>query len=399
MKWLLSLFSAGLCVSLLASAARAEEWHPKTPLPPLPSNSCACPPPRPAPGCPQPYVPGTPGMPGTPGTPGVQPGEMAPPGGEVTSQSPEAGALAAASFDPAIFGDLIGVQGQRILVLPQGVTPPPHARVISGNKIAIVAPVPYRGTFKITENESPRPTDRVFFNYNFFDNVTRSFSGLPPGSGSADLNRETIGFEKTFAGGNASIGMRLPFLQQTRNELLEDNQVADLSVILKYAFINDPRTRDVLSAGMVLTAPTGKSIQIEGESSLNPFLFQPFLGYIYHFNESLYLQGFSSLVVPTDSRDVTLLFNSFAFGYWLHRDTGREAQLRGVVPQLELHVNTPLNHRGLDAAPIGYPDTVDMTVGSYFLFRRATLGAAVCFPLTGPKPYDVEATVNLNIHF
>src|SRR5688500_3205216 len=30
-----------------------------------------------------------------------------------------------------------------------------------------------RGTFKIAENESPRPMDRIFYNYNHFSDVNR----------------------------------------------------------------------------------------------------------------------------------------------------------------------------------------------------------------------------------
>ena len=38
------------------------------------------------------------------------------------------------------------------------------------------------------------------------------------------------------------------------------NDFGDLSVVLKYAFINDRHTGNVLSGGLVITAPTGPSI-------------------------------------------------------------------------------------------------------------------------------------------
>src|SRR5262249_52290967 len=113
-----------------------------------------------------------------------------------------------------------------------------------------------------------------------------------------------------------------------------------------------------------------------------------------------YLQGFTSLAVPTDARDVTLLFNDIVVGYWLYRNNSPETWLSGVIPDLELHVNTPLNHRDIaSSGPLGFPDTVDITAGSYFVFRRAVLGLAVGVPLTGPKPFDVEGIANLNIRF
>jgi len=60
-------------------------------------------------------------------------------------------------------------------------TPPPNSnfKVLSGNRIAVLAPVPNHAAYKITEEESPRPTDRVYFNYNFYNDVTR----LTPGVG------------------------------------------------------------------------------------------------------------------------------------------------------------------------------------------------------------------------
>src|SRR5207247_1099521 len=95
-------------------------------------------------------------------------------------------------------------------------------------------PVASQGAFKICENESPRPTDRVFFTYNFYSDATGAPSGLgvprtdtvtnPNGTVTStpvpavtiklDAHREIFGFEKTFLDGNASIGMRAPLVQQ-----------------------------------------------------------------------------------------------------------------------------------------------------------------------------------------
>jgi hypothetical protein len=326
-------------------------------------------------------------------------GEGATTPSDAFAQPGAGGTQAAAMFEPGLFGDLIGVSGRRVIVLPAGVSPPPHTQfqAISGNKIAVIAPLPFRSVFKITENESPRPTDRVFFNYNFFSNVDRVLQGVP--GTYADLHRETIGFEKTFLDGNASFGMRLPYLQLVGGSEIQDTHLDDLSMIFKYAFINDRQTGNVLSAGLVLTAPTGQGLIIDGESTIHSTVFQPFVGVIYHLNRDLFLQGFTSLAAPTDARDVTILFNSIAGGYNLYRADDPGDLLQSIVPVAEFHLNTPLNHRGLGSGPINFDDSLDITGGVYFNFRRATLGVAVCTPVTGPKPYDIEATVNLNIHF
>jgi hypothetical protein len=171
-------------------------------------------------------------------------------------------------------------------------------------------------------------------------------------------------------------------------------------MLFKYAFINNRQTGDVFSMGMVLTVPTGPPIPIQDESDMHSTIFEPWLGFIYHLSKDFYVEGFSSISVPTDIRDVTLWFNSLAAGYWLYRNNDREAVLHGVVPDFEFHLNDPLNHRGLDSSgPIGFQDTLDLTVGAYFIFSRATAGVAFCVPVTGPKPYDFEATASLNIHF
>jgi hypothetical protein len=324
--------------------------------------------------------------------------EGVPPMGTI-AQAPEAGTQAAASYDPGMFGDLIGISGGRVIFLPRGVTPPAGVRVagITGNKIKVIAPLPYRSAFKIAEDESPRPTDRVYVTYNYYNNVDRLLQGIP--GTNANLNREVIGFEKTFLSGDASFGMRLPFLQMEGSQDFGDSHVDDLSMILKYAFINNRETGNVFSGGLVLTAPTGEGLHIDGQSTIHSTVFQPFLGFIYHVDRKLYLQGFSSVAAPTDSRDVTIWFNSLAAGYHLYRTDEPDARLRGVVPVVEFHVNTPLTHRGLQQIPLGFDDSVDFTAGVYGQFRRATLGIAVCTPLTGPKPYDIEAMASLNIHF
>ena len=66
----------------------------------------------------------------------------------------------------------------------------------------------------------------------------------------------------------------------------------------------------------------------------------------------------------------------------------------------ELHINTPLNHRGADTIPVGFPDTVDLTFGSRFFFGRgSSVGIAVAVPVTGPRLDAYEGLAQLNIRF
>ncbi len=252
---------------------------------------------------------------------------------------------------------------------------------------------------KIAENESPLPQDRVYINYNYYDNV-RVQAGIPLTL--TYTQRETLGLEKTLLDGDASVGLRLPFLQTyTENPLSRpqsQTDISDLSIVFKYALVNDRDTGNVLSTGLVVTPPTGPRTQIDlaDGTGVHSTLLQPYVGYLWQQND-FFLHGFTSLMVPTDSRDVTILFNDVGVGYWLV--FAEQRLLRGLIPTVEAHVNTPLNRRSRGDRP-RFVDTVDLTAGSHFLLgEHCSLGAAVATPVTGPRLFDVEALVNFNFRW
>src|SRR5262249_10950641 len=153
--------------------------------------------------------------------------------------------------------------------------------------------------------------------------------------------------------------------------------------ILKFALINTDT--DVLSAGLAVTAATGQSIR--GEESVVPHgtLIQPYLGFLRDFG-GFYVHGFSSLVLSTDDREPTLWFNDIGLGYrLLERPAGL---VRGVVPTIEAHLTTPLNHRD----PQGFTSASDLLVltgGVHFqLGARTTFTLGLGTPVTGPRLFD-----------
>jgi hypothetical protein len=277
---------------------------------------------------------------------------------------------------------------------PTPAAPGPHG--IGGGGGFAGAIFPFHSAFNISENEIPLPVDRVFVMYNYYSDVAGS--GLAFGSTGAQVHREMVGGEKTFLGGNASVGFRLPIFETFGTARVANGQLGDASLIFKFAFWGNRTTGDVLSGGLVVTAPTGLALQVPGQSSINSTFLQPWAGGIFHVG-NLYFLDFTSLAVPTDARDVTLFFESFTVGYLAYRNGARDAWLRGVIPDAEFHANIPLDHQSLSSSPIGYPTTVDFTGGCYFLLRRALLGMAAGTPLTGPRPYGVEAMVSLNYLF
>jgi hypothetical protein len=250
-----------------------------------------------------------------------------------------------------------------------------------------------RSAYTIGDNESPRPQDRIFFNYNYFQNANGG------GHLRLDINRETFGVEKALFDDRASIGMRLPFVQTSKSFSDEaGDDLGDLSVVLKYAFINDQPTGLVLSTGLVITAPTGKAIQtIDGD--VHSTLFQPYVGYATPIGERAFFQGFSSIIVPSDGKDTTLWTNTLSLGCWLYRSDEGGKCLRSIAPALEAQVATPLNHRDADSL-IHYPDVLTMTTGVHMgLWRRSTFTVGASTPIVGPKPYEVGAVAQFNMKF
>jgi len=330
--------------------------------------------------------------------PPTEPPPVQPPMTDAFAQAGEGGTAPAASFQPGFFGDLVGYSGARIFRNP--------------NQSTQLVRVPFaaRAGVKITDGESPRPMNRIFFNYNYYSNVNE---GLNPGISTIGLSRYMFGFEKTFLGGDASFGMRMPFVTLTGFQGVDGSFAGDLSMIAKYALINDWTTGNVLSGGLMITVPTGQAMVVDVpganvpgtvfggptfiQEKFNPVVLQPYLGIIYNFTDRLYLHGFSAIAVPTDSRDVTLFWNDVGLGYWLYRNQA-DRFVQGVVPTFEWHVNTPLNHRGANES-ITFPDEVDMTGGCYFVLPRSTLGVAAGFPVTGPRPFGVEGIVSFNFRW
>ncbi len=242
--------------------------------------------------------------------------------------------------------------------------------------------------FKIAENESPRPQDRVFFTYNYFNDVRL---GPEPTTSDIhiDVHREVIGFEKTFLGGDVSVGLRLPFstVNQTFfGDSTSETNFGDLSVITKYAFYNNRETGNLISAGLSLTLPTET-----GDPESRPVIFQPFIGGVYNW-QNFYLHGFTSIIVPTDSNDSTFLFNDIGAGYFLYRNRG-SSLIKSIAPTLEVHINTPLNNGNQNSTWVNLTPGIHLQIGQTWI----TLGAAV--PVAGPRPFKIEGIAQLNFRF
>ena len=368
------------------------------------------------PPCPPYYQPGTaPGtMPNTtdpnnPATPNTAPPNTDPSNPFATATP--GGGLQGRSFNETFDGDFSGVYysktvlvgyttGQKVTYTYQqtegGYIAIPHYSTITVPQYSTIH-VPVSGAYSgvlITDNDSPRPTDRVYFGYNYYSGIGSSFNG---GYG-INENREMVGFEKTILDGNGSIGMRMPFIQYNGLPGETTQTAGDLSILFKYAFINDRVTGDVASAGLIITTPTSGpgGVLSNGLDVPHSVLIQPWLGFIKMFDRA-YVEGITDVILPTNARDTFVWTNSLATGYWIYQNFD-DRLLNGIIPTLELHVHTPLNNRSPDGL-VYAPDEVNVTAGVHFRFPRATLTGAVSFPMIGPHPYNSEAIVNLNFWF
>ena len=343
----------------------------------------------------QPTTPQTPGTTPTPGAEGTTPTE---PTAQEPSASPEQGAATAPAAANVAAGNT--VKGDQLGVPGLGFLP--------GQPKHIVAAVPSVRSFKIAEDESPVPLDRVYVDFNFFDNINRSVNerlGSPVHN--IEAYRETFGVEKTFLDGDASLGLRLPLNTLTSESTTPglggtSTDIGDLAIISKLVFCRDQQTGSLLSGGLALTTPTGPS-HFAGSDTFLPihtWLLTPYVGYRWN-EESWYVQGFLSLDVPTGN-DVTLLHNDIQIGYYLLRNKDEDAILTGITPQFEVHVNDPLDHRGaLNLSdPLGTPDWIDLTAAVTFeMCHTSTLALGFVTPVTGPKPYDFEVLAQFNWRF
>ena len=341
-------------------------------------------------------------------------------GPAASGYSPGLGGFAGASgAPPGLIGDFQPISKAQIVhtaaatrfpTLPTP-TPPPH--VTNGNP-GIVGPngttsVLYKLTgLKISDNQSPIPQDRVFYSFNYFDNLNASVnSHVQSPVQNLQVYHQLFGIEKTFLDGRASIGFRVPLNTISLHSAANvpglggtSTAPGDLSVFLKYILYQ--RQNFLISSGLQVTAPTGPGA-FGGNKYYSYFRdtqIQPFVGYLFT-RDRFYLQGFTSINVPTTSQDVTLLFNDVSIGYYAYRSTDPGKFVTAIVPTAEAHLTTPLNHRGFSATDLAStPDILDMTFGTNLeLRRRAILSAAYVTPVTGPKPFNAELVLLLNIRF
>jgi hypothetical protein len=240
------------------------------------------------------------------------------------------------------------------------------------------------GFVKISENLSPLPRDRVFFNYSYFKNSYFAQDLR------ADVNRFMPGFEKTFFDGWTSIEIRTPFAATlssvqgydaspgagiTNNR---DVELGNISVIGK-SVIEYSETW-ALTAGMQVMCPTANSVSVQS-TGVGPTIAagkdlvlvenqsvhtMPFVGFIWAPNDRFFTQSLLQIDVDTNGNPAyanvlltdnikqpgnyagrltypTFMYIGLSAGYWWYKNDNPSATLTGIAPIMELHINQSLS--------------------------------------------------------
>ena len=281
---------------------------------------------------------------------------------------------------------------------------------------------------KIGEDTSPIPTDRVFFDYNFFNNPVISADGSV-----VDINRYTFGFEKTFFDGTCSLEVKVPIISglnniQDPNLPGADNLGTNLGLLaLTPKVLLYRNDQSAMSLGMAIGLPTAPDAELRFTPDVHVFddsvHLAPFLGLLLTPNDRVFSITYLQLdfdcngnrVLQGDTpigrlRDPNLLYVDSALGYWLFKDSQDGAfggYLTGLAPLLELHYTTTLQDMegvGGVIQPISKRlDILNLTAGLYFqigpLSSLVVAGVAPLRTSEADKEFDAEVLVEFNRRF
>lgn len=287
-----------------------------------------------------------------------------------------------------------------------GDVPPVPVRVFTADGPILVPSV---RSFKMGDNQSPQPQDNFFVSVAYFSNLYGPINRqLGADLSGMQVTRTNVGVERLICDEHTSVGLVMPtYTVSATSGVPEFNgsrlTAGDLTVFLKRTVWQDCWNTKLVSAGLAVTTPTGPDTLFGNtrfDTPHNPTV-QPFAGYLYDCC-SWYFHGFTSLDVPMNTNNVTLLYNDFGLRYRLYQNPNPRGLISAAIPTLEAHVATPLNNqgvlRGTDVAVA--PHAVNLTIGvDLRLFGQAKLVLGYVTPVTGPKLLDYEVQSQFSLGF
>jgi hypothetical protein len=310
-----------------------------------------------------------------------------------------------------------------------GDLPSPAGYVLFSNNplFAKYVPLPIaagNGGFKISDNDNPIPTSRLFFDYN---HATNALQDTAPG-GKINFDRYTLGIEQVLFWDSASIELRLPIAQGLISDLspaeASGTAFGNIPVVYKQMFWSDEDA--FLSGGLAVVSPTAPEavIHTPAPRSLTYVVrnesvhLGPFLGALWKPDPRAFLEGFLQVDFVTNGDAVfqnvggtlaklgvyqaqSLMSVDLKAGYWLYRGP-QAGLLMGIAPSVEFHYTTALQKTDT-AGPVTNPFSTDvcaLTAGLHVEMQHGTdLTVGVSVPLTsagGDRPFDNEVIAELN---
>ncbi len=289
---------------------------------------------------------------------------------------------------------------------------------------------------KIAENSAALPMDRLIFNYNHFHNAVDDFVE------SSHVDRYTLGFEKTFLDGMASVDVRLPLSANndvtTTTFLRNGSEVGNLSVSLKALLTSDSTSAFVV--GMTIDIPTGEDIQATLNRDSDPLSIiarndavhlAPFLGFLCAHDDLFTHQGFLQVDVPTNANAIqfsdaspalintelleqTLLYVDYSLStliYEAGRSTRSGHDIQRISGLTELHYTTTLEdsdaiqiNTGLNTFRLtslgNRLDVLNLTLGLQTVLNNgAQLRFGTVTPITDgdDRFFDFEVQAQINV--
>ncbi|MFM9115848.1 MAG: hypothetical protein ACKOU6_06765 [Planctomycetota bacterium] len=339
---------------------------------------------------------------------------------------------------PHMLGDSIGIPGQLI-------GSPGDTSQFEGRLPTTDLPLAAGRSFRVAENNRPRPADRIYFTYHAFQNALSQSVLVPPSPpivlSDSNVNLYTVGLEKTFGDGRNSVEVRVPMLGAIEldnglGNTVRSGTLGDITLFLKHLLYDD--SQFALAAGVGIGLPTASDIT--GQSFGSDFRIHtdavhlmPYLGAMLRPTDDWFIQSFLQLDLATNGNPVTtaagpgnpadvlgkfteqnLLIANLSVGRWLYQR--EEGVLQGVAAITELHYTTSIT----DADNVGNVqnpfdtgftianaynrvDVLNFTAGLHFqIGPMSNLRVACVTPLRSEAEnrwFDSEILVSFNRNF
>jgi hypothetical protein len=290
------------------------------------------------------------------------------------------------------------------------------------------------GRFAIGDNNSPNPRDRFFTDYNYFHNAR-----FGPAKG--PLNRLTVGFEKTFADGNASVELRLPMAVtlssniNTDGDNLVDAEFGNAGIAFKNVVYRGATTLATVGVGMTLPTADDFNLGLADDTQIlkianDSIHLLPYFAFLWQPEErQFFFQSFTS--VDTDLNGNRVFYNSDgvrngtggtlsragvlsatdlikfdnSLGYWAYRNQTNRT-VTDLAFAIESHVVSGVGGSDVvevDRVRIGEgttPTIHNMSIGSHMHFgQNSVLTAGYGFPVTKERVFDGELRIFWNRYF